>query len=164
MIDYPNPFIADSDDAPQNDFVDRHAPTHPAHSGFAEANAPQMARSPEFGELGPRPEEVRTPQTLVDMYLNGDFTKLFADTKDRPEHYTPRQREIVEARHLGRDLNPEPTTAEINDLVLELVRATDTAKKSRDIIQRVTTPDVADVAEFGDSFEDQDFGPLIEIM
>lgn len=125
-------------------------------------------------KLGPVKEEVRQPQTLVDFYLDGNFTRLYADLSARPDHYDDRQKHIIRCKYMNQPCHPEPTAEEINGLVMQLVRATDVEMKHRKILEQLqnkTKPfDIGDTAELlgadgqpVPAFEEQGFEDLISI-
>ena len=153
---------------PQLSFVERHAPRHPAHRGFVQTHAPKIT-------LGPRREEVSQPKTLVDFYLDGDFARLYADLCSRPDHYDERQAQIIRSKFMKQPCHPEPTDTEINSLVIQLTRSTDTEKKHQKILEQFghKTQKAFDIGDEAvllgadgqpeGSFEDQDFGDLIPL-
>jgi len=106
----------------------------------------------------------------LELYLGENLHPLHADVVSRPEHYTDRQKEIVLALHTKAPITVEPTEAELNDVILQMSRPTDLAKKSKDIMSKATTKDISDDAIMEDdkekvpTFEDQDFGKLITII
>ena len=125
--------------------------------------------------LGPRREDVVQPKTLVDFYLGGDFSKLYADLCARPDHYNDRQKLIIQSKYMKQPCHPEPTDEECNGLVMQLTRGTDTEKAHQKILdrlgQRQKAFDIADGAELlgadgkpESTFEDQTFGDIIKII
>ena len=125
--------------------------------------------------LGPKLEDVVQPKTLVDFYLGGDFSKLYADLCARPDHYNDRQSAIIRAKYMKQPCHPEPTEAEVNGLVMQLTRTTDHEKQHQKILENLRNREEA--FDIGDSavllgadgkptstFEDQTFEDLIKIF
>lgn len=119
-------------------FTDLHGPKHEGLEAFGKA-LEDLRATPDFrGLFSGTAEPLPRPRTLLEFYLGNDLRQLLQDVRARPEHYSERQREIVE--HLcgtGGAVEP-PTDQEKDELLLHFTRSTEAEAKSRDLIREMT--------------------------
>ncbi len=83
-------------------------------------------------------EPVKKPETLIDMYLQGDMSKLVQDALARPDHYDQRQHEIITALSRDLELDTPATVDERNELFITFMRDTEAQKKTKERNQRLS--------------------------
>lgn len=156
-------------------FTEEHLPTAFKLPNFIEENLPRAAPwppPPEAFSLGP---SVRPPDpTLVDAYLRGDVGILVADLSNRPDHYTPEQRVLIEALHRKQPMPPGTTTAALNELVMRYTERTEQKKMRAAAVssaqRKLEDPTVKrkqeedEVRNAQSSFQEQDFPKAIKII
>lgn len=157
-------------------FTEEHLPKAFKMPDFIEENRPKVAPwppPPEAFSLGP---SVRPPDpTLVDAYLRGDVGILVADSRNRPDHYTPEQRVLIEALHRKQPLPPGTTTAALNELVFRYTERTEQKKMRAAAVSSAQRKLEADptvkrkqeedeVRNAGSSFQEQGFPKAIKII
>lgn len=155
----------------KDEFIELYRPRHVQLEAFQEA----MKEGPVSLErkITVAEEASSPPQSLVDAYLQGDLRQIVQDFWMRPDHYSPRQHDILIAISTGQDPVQAATTAEKNELLLTWMRDTVTQKKTREMIKKKTedivledgrTLDEAVADEKPDpTYEAQDFGDKIII-
>lgn len=154
--------MADDPKITDPEFITRHTPVL-KHYGMewldqSKENLESGQPPPVFQSTAP---PVAKPESLIDFYLKGDVAPIFADLTQRAEHYTDRQKEIVEAMMAGKEPHPKATINELNDLMFRWREKTEQVKARREVVRRAQK---ADFIPEGGSFEDQDFGPTIKII
>lgn len=116
------------------------------------------------------PTELEEPKGLLELYTGGNYAHLSDDVARRPDHYTDRQKEIVDSLIHKKKLPEPPTEREKTDLLLQLTRSTQSARATKEINRKMTEPKKEEeeiVLEDGKtlkeqaSFEKQDFGDKI---
>ena len=112
----------------------------PKHEGLKQLTSARGALVTPIGPVAtmtaPTP---RPPASLLEFYLGSDVTRVFADMRDRPDHYSDRQKEIIEFLYTTLPTISTPVTeAEKDELILQFMRPTESALKSRDLVRDIT--------------------------
>lgn len=118
-------------------FQDQHLPKVP---DFIKTNVPRVQQNDagvfEVMHMG-APVVHPSPKTLLDDYFGGNTDIIFLDMQRRPDHYTPKQRAIVDAIREKRPLPDFVQPNDLSELVLTYVEATQQRKKRQEIVQKV---------------------------
>jgi hypothetical protein len=114
-------------------FIDQHAPKHQGLSEWSELMKPVQHRI-FVSTTAPVPR----PQTLFEFYLGGDLREILNDMEMRPEHYSERQREVIQ--HLAHGYQtPTPVTAqEKDDIFYQWQRQSDLSAKSKEMVSAIS--------------------------
>lgn len=113
----------------------------PAHKGMQDWQDANL-RFTDFkkyqGTFARTSPPVAPPKDMLEMYLGSDLRQLQQDMLERPDHYTDRQHEILQNLIHGVTVSPPPTTQERDELLYSLVRPTEVARKTKDLIEKIT--------------------------
>lgn len=154
----------------KNEFIELHRPRHVHFEAFREA-----VQNKTHVALAEEEVSRKEPSNLLDVYLRGDMRQIIQDFWMRPDHYSPRQQDILIALSQYQDPDPAITDAEKTDLLLTWMRDTATQQRFRELNKKTTDPDEEIVLEDGRTldesvkaekepdFETQDFGDKIII-
>lgn len=116
-------------------FSDTHAPKHIGLQRLEQARAALTTIGPLATHTVPTPQRA---SSLLEFYLGNDVSRLLGDMMERPDHYSDRQKEIIEFLYGSGPIGQPVTEAEKDDLVLQLMRSTESSLKSRDLIRDLT--------------------------
>lgn len=86
--------------------------------------------------------------SLLDVYFGGKIDQISRDAESRAEHYGSEALEVID--HVKRGI--AVPQHRLNDLVLQFMRRTSAAKKTREVVNRLTKPEAEEIP----SFEDQE--------
>lgn len=124
-------------------FSEMHRPRH-AQLEALEAirtGTPAATMIPQFEGLVP-PEQVEagSPKNLLEAYGIG-WERLIEDARLRPDHYTPRELEIIKSHDRGgMPLGSDPHYTELNELAVKLFEKTENRQERKKILEKVTKP------------------------
>lgn len=129
-------------------FSERFRPRHAPLEALAEikSGVPAAKMMPMFeGLVAPKDVESGKPKNLLEAYGIG-WDRVIEDARQRPEHYTPRELEIIKSHDLGgMPLGHEAHYDELNGLAVKLYESSENRDKRKQVMEKVTKPvDVAD--------------------
>lgn len=116
---------------PYTKFTDDNLPKpHDWRSGL-----PRAAPEPLPIALGPERKQLED-QTLLEAYFGNSTLLIELDMMRRPEHYSPKQHEIIEKLKTKQALGPDVDYRDINEIVLKYTETTKHKEKRDKILKR----------------------------
>lgn len=129
-------------------------PGFPQHEGIVALREAQEIYRPGY-VLGSPETTTKKRDGLFEAY-GGRLDVIYADSRQRPDHYTEHQRALLHSGMSGRKLSRR----DLDDLFITSQRPT--TSKSREIIRRITAPTIPEI-DAGGNFENQELGDRIII-
>lgn len=129
-------------------FSEMHRPRHAPLEALEEIKRGRPAARvlPMFeGLVAPEVVDRSSPKSLLDAY-GIKWDQLIEDARVRPDHYTPKELEIIRSHDRGgMPLGTEPHYTELNELAVKFYEPTANRQERKKVMEKVTKPkDVAD--------------------